>query len=210
MNYNYIAIEGTIGAGKTTLAQKLSTDFNSTSILEEFAENTFLEKFYGNPDDYAFPLEVSFLVSRFNQLQNNLSKGSVFQQKFISDYLFDKSLVFAQNNLKSDQYKLFYQLYSVFIKQLPRPELLIYLHNSISNLQENIKRRGRPFELKIEDEYLTNIQELYLAYFKTLETIPVICLDVSKADFVNDNNKYQLIKNLSETKFEAGLHFIDI
>src|SRR2546425_267201 len=116
--YNFIAVEGNIGAGKTALANLLGETYSAAMVLEEFTENTFLEKFYYDPEQYAFPLEISFLVERFNQLQQRLGKKDLFHSLFIADYFFDKSLIFAQNNLKDDQFRLYYQLFQTFGRQL--------------------------------------------------------------------------------------------
>lgn len=206
MKYNFVAIEGNIGAGKTTLAQKLAKERQASLILEEFDQNTFLEKFYINPEQYAFPLEVSFLVKRFNQLEQRLSKSDLFSAgSFISDYFFDKSLIFAQNTLKEDQYRIFYQLYQVFIKQIPRPELLIFLYNTVENLQKNIRNRGRLFEKNIERTYLDDIQQAYFSYLKNLKGISVIFLNVTDADFVNDVSKYQKINAMLDKSWPEGI-----
>ncbi|MCX6350615.1 MAG: deoxynucleoside kinase [Bacteroidetes bacterium] len=210
MKYNYIAIEGNIGAGKTTLTHKLAELYNAELILEEFAENSFLDKFYKQPEQYAFPLEVSFLVERFSQFQQRLSKQDIFSKLFIADYFFDKSLIFAQQNLKDDQFRLFYQLYSVFIKQLPQPELLVFLLNTTPNLQNNIQKRGRPFEQEIADEYLINIHKNYMSFFRTKNNSPVLVLDITNADFVLNTVDFEKISSLVEGGWDNGLHFIKI
>ncbi len=211
MLYNYIAIEGNIGAGKTSLATMLSRDLNARLILEEFSENSFLPKFYEQPELYAFPLEVSFLVERFNQLQNSLAKSDLFKPLIIADYFFEKSVIFAQNNLQEDQYKLFFQLYQTFSRQIPQPDLLLFLTNHTENLQSNIFNRGREYELGITDEYLNNIQHSYFSYFRMkVQRCPVLIVDVTEADFVSDTDKYESIKALFQKPWTESIDFIKI
>ena len=157
--YNYIAIEGIIGAGKTTLCNKLCRALEAESLLEQFEENTFLEKFYESPEAYAFTLEMSFLASRYHQLSHILSKPNLFPQLTISDFVFYKSLVFAANNLKNDELQLFRKLFDIMFNKLPKPDLTIYLNISIEKAQRNIKKRGRDFEFEIEDQYLYSLHD---------------------------------------------------
>ncbi len=206
--YNYIAIEGNIGVGKTTLASLIAETYGAELVLEEFTENSFLEKFYYDPEQYAFPLEISFLVERFNQLQQRLGKKDLFHPFFVADYLFDKSLVFAQNNLKDDQYRLYYQLFETFYRQIETPDLIVYLHNSVPNLQTNIYKRGRPFELDIEDTYLMDIQHSYLKYFKSISNRAILLLDVTEMNFVMQDSDYYKLLNLIAQPWEKKLHVI--
>ena len=146
MNYHFITIEGNIGAGKTTLAHLLSRHFNARLILEEFADNPFLPKFYENPSQYAFPLELFFMAERFKQLKDLLMQKDLFQSVSISDYLFTKCLLFAKINLPEDEFRLYQRLYEIIHQQLIQPDLLIYLHAPVSKLKENIRKRNRSYE----------------------------------------------------------------
>ena len=206
--YNYIAIEGNIGVGKTTLACLISETYSAELVLEEFTENSFLEKFYYDPEQYAFPLEISFLVERFNQLQQRLGKKDMFHPFFVADYLFDKSLVFAQNNLKDDQFRLYYQLFETFYRQIERPDLIVYLHNSIPNLQTNIYNRGRPFELDIQDNYLMDIQHSYMKYFKAQTNKAILIIDVTDMNFVKLDRDFYKLLNLISQPWEKKINFI--
>src|ERR1043165_204234 len=166
MQYHYIAIEGNIGAGKTTLAHLLSKRLNARLILEEFADNPFLPKFYENPDQYAFPLELFFMAERYKQLKDMIHTKDLFQSITISDYLFTKCLLFAKVNLPDEEFRLYQRLFEIIHQQLVHPDILIYLHAPVAKLQANIKRRNRPYEQNIPDQYLFNIQETYTHYIK--------------------------------------------
>src|SRR5579872_7151005 len=166
MNHHFIAIEGNIGAGKTTLAHMLARHFNARLILEQFADNPFLPKFYENPAQYAFPLELFFMAERYKQLKELIHTGDLFQTTTISDYLFTKCLLFARVNLPEEEYRLYQKLFEIIDNQLVRPELLIYLHAPVAKLQANIRKRNRPYEQNIPDQYLIDIQETYTQYIR--------------------------------------------
>ena len=183
MKYNFISIEGNIGSGKTSLAKKLALDFDSKLILEEFEDNPFLPKFYRNRDQYAFPLELFFMAERYHQLKNKKDKD-LFTPLTITDYFFVKSRLFAQNNLKQDELDLFSRLFNIMSSSIPSPDLVIYLYSDINRLQNNIRKRGRSFEQNISDEYLQNIQNIYLDYLKKQTSFPVILLDITKLDLL--------------------------
>ncbi|MEA3495108.1 MAG: deoxynucleoside kinase [Bacteroidota bacterium] len=208
--YSYVAISGTIGAGKTELSKIIAEKFEGKLILEEFAKNSFLEKFYKNPDRYAFPLEISFLFERFQQQKIELSKGDLFNKIFVSDYIFVKSLLFARNNLDSEQYKAFYNLYKAFEEQLLKPDLIIYLHRPVEVLKENIIIRGRSFEQNISLEYLDDIQKLYLQYFKTLLNSKVVILELKNKDFIKDEKILTKIIDLMHQNFKFGMNIIEV
>src|SRR3954466_11826797 len=166
MNYRYITIEGNIGAGKTTLANRLARHYGARIILEEFAENPFLPKFYEKPQQYAFPLELFFMAERYKQLKDLLQSQDLFSNLVISDYLFVKSLLFAKINLKEEEYSLYQKLFEIINPQLPQPDLLIFLNAPITKLQQNIKTRNRSYEQQIADEYLVNVHDMYMQYIR--------------------------------------------
>lgn len=210
MHYNFLTIEGNIGSGKTTLSQKLSEYYNTRLLLEKFADNPFLPQFYKKPERYAFPLELFFMAERYTQLKDDFTKSDLFQHKIISDYLFSKSLLFAGVTLQEQEYKLYRRLFSIIQSSLPEPDLCIYLWNSIDNLMCNIKKRGRDFEMNIQPEYLSKIQEAYLNYFKNYYKGKYLILDVSEADFVNNKNDFKKITALLESRADAKNSFIKL
>ncbi|MCD2425701.1 deoxynucleoside kinase [Niabella pedocola] len=205
MQYDFITIEGNIGAGKTTLATALSKTYNARLVLEEFADNPFLPKFYENPQQFAFPLELFFMAERYKQLQELLVQKNMFQQLTISDYLFTKSLLFARVTLSDDEYKLYQRLFEIVQQQLIQPQLLIYLHAPVRKLQENIKKRQRSYEQKIPDAYLQRIQETYLQYIKLLP-LPILFVDASHADFITNQVHLDIIRAALEKPYPAGMH----
>jgi deoxyadenosine/deoxycytidine kinase len=206
MKYNYIAIEGCIGAGKTSLAEMLAADFNAELILERFADNPFLAKFYKDPTHYAFPLEMTFLTDRYQQLKNLLSKRDLFTDLVVADYFIDKCAIFSKNNLQHDEYNLFLKIYDIITDFLPKPDILIYLYNTPENLLKNITKRGRDYEKEIQAEYLQSIQENYLTFFKQRAQFPILIVDSSMLDFVNSVADYEKIKALFQQKYETGVH----
>jgi len=209
MKHHFIAVEGNIGAGKTTLSQLLSQHYNSKLMLEEFAENPFLTKFYENPKQYAFPLELFFLAERFKQQQDLIKTADLFQSVTISDYLFTKCLLFAKVNLPEEEYRLYQKMYEVFSQQLTQPDVLIYLHAPVNKLQSNIKKRNRKFEQSIPDEYLFKLQETYTSYIKQ-HNLKTIFVDASNADFLYNEAHFKLITDALEKDLEDGQHFINL
>lgn len=208
MGYNFIAIEGNIGAGKTSLASKIAQDYNAKLILEQFEDNSFLPKFYKEPDKYAFPLEMSFLASRFQQLKDQLSAQDLFKSFTISDYYIVKSLIFAQKTLGSDEFKLYTRFFDIIHQQLPKPELLVYLYVTTPNLQRNIRDRGRPYELEIQDEYLEKIQEGYFEFIRQQSDLRILIIDTNELDFVNRDADYQKLLNVIMQEYDLGVHRI--
>lgn len=204
-HYNFIAIEGNIGAGKTTLAKKLSVDFNSRLILEQFAENPFLPKFYDNPEKHAFPLELSFLAERYQQLKNELGKQDIFKPTIVSDYYFLKSLIFAKANLIEDEYGLYSKLFHIINDSLPKPDLFVYLYHDVERLQQNIKKRGRNYEQSIPDEYLIKIQNTYFDFIKQLNDLRILVIDVNNIDFANDDAHYNHMMGIINRPYNAGI-----
>ena len=188
--YNYIAIEGNIGSGKTSLSNQIANDFDSKLILERFIDNPFLEKFYKDTKQYAFKLEMSFLADRYQQTVDDLSQLNFFNSMTISDYDIHKSLIFSKINLNVDEFnlyrKLFYSLHKSFIK----PDLIIFLKNSVENLKKNIKKRGRIYESNISDDYLININSSYSDFFKSRPDLKVKYIDVSEINFVENRLDY--------------------
>lgn len=207
--YSYIAIEGNIGAGKTSLAQKLSTDFNAKLILEEFEDNSFLPKFYNDASRFAFPLEMSFLASRFNQLKKQLIERDMFQQFIISDYIFAKCMLFSKITLDEDEYDLYLKLFEIINMQIRQPDLLVYLHNPIEKLQWNIANRGRAYEQQIKDEYLQSLSEAYLQYLNANKHLRILLIDCSSLDFVNNADHYNNIKAIICKEYTPGIHQVN-
>ena len=193
MQFSFIVIEGNIGSGKTSLSKKIAQDFNGKIILEEFADNPFLPKFYKNAELNAFPLELFFMAERFQQLSSENIESDLFSEFSIADYSFFKSKLFAQNNLKEDELNLFNKLYSIMFSSVKKPDLLVYLHSDIKRLQANIKERGREYEQEIKDEYLKDIENKYFDYLKKQTNFQVLMLDVSKINFLEDKNIYNQI-----------------
>ena len=209
MNYQFITIEGNIGAGKTTLAHLLSKHFNARLILEEFADNPFLPKFYENPGQFAFPLELFFMAERYKQLKELLQQKDMFQTVTISDYLFTKCLLFAKVNLPDDEFRLYQRLFEIIHQQLVQPDILIYLHAPVNKLQENIRKRNRVYEQKIPNEYLFNIQEKYTHYIKE-HRIKTLFVDVSNANFLDNEKQVQVIINALDKEYENGQYFLSL
>ena len=191
--YNYIAIEGNIGAGKTTLTTKIAEDFNAKTVLERFADNPFLPKFYKDQNRYAFPLEMSFLADRYQQLSDDLAQFDLFKDFVVADYHIFKSLIFAKVTLAEDEYRLYRNLFEIIYKEMPKPDLYIYLYQNTDRLLHNIKRRGRSYEQEIPAEYLDKINKGYLDYIKSQTNLNVLIIDVSDKDFVNKQEDYVFI-----------------
>ncbi|WP_428741058.1 2-amino-4-hydroxy-6-hydroxymethyldihydropteridine diphosphokinase [Tenacibaculum sp.] len=193
--YNYIAIEGNIGAGKTSLANMMSDEFNAKIVLERFADNPFLPKFYDDNDRYAFPLEMSFLADRYQQLSDDLAQFDLFKNFIVSDYYIFKSLIFAQVTLHSDEYKLYRKMFDLMYKEITKPDLYVYLYQNTERLLENIKKRGRDYEQNIEASYLQKIHDGYSNFIKTQPDLNILIVDVSDLDFVNNSDDYETIIN---------------
>ncbi|MER3472150.1 MAG: deoxynucleoside kinase [Chitinophagaceae bacterium] len=209
MKYSFVTIEGNIGAGKTTLAHLLSKHFNARLILEEFADNPFLPKFYENPQQFAFPLELFFMAERFKQLKELLQQKDLFQSITVSDYLFTKCLLFAKVNLPEDEFRLYQRLFEIIHQQLVQPDILIYLHAPVTKLQQNIKKRNRPYEQQIPDDYLFNIQETYTHYIKQ-HNIKTLFVDASNADFLGNEKHVQVIIDALDKEYSEGQHYISL
>lgn len=191
--FNYVAFEGNIGAGKTTLATKISEDFNAKTILERFADNPFLPKFYKDQNRYAFPLEMSFLADRYQQLSDDLAQFDLFKDFFVADYHIFKSLIFAKITLADDEYRLYRNLFDIIYREMPKPDLYIYLYQNSERLLQNIKKRGRSYEQKIPAEYLDKINTGYLDYIKSQTELNVLIIDISNRDFVKNQRDYLFV-----------------
>lgn len=209
--YSFIAIEGNIGAGKTTLCEMLHKDYGAQLILEQFTDNPFLPYFYKNPERYAFQVELFFMTERHKQLQEQLSQPSLFDDLVISDYFFIKTLLFAKNNLIDEEYRLFQRLFNVLNTTFKKPEILFYLHRSVDDLLKNIENRGRAYEKEIKPDYLLSIQNSYFDYFKTIRDMPVVIVDTEGLKFWNDKNAYQkLVELLQSKEYKNGLQYVEI
>ena len=193
--YNYIAIEGNIGAGKTSLANMMSDEFNAKIVLERFADNPFLPKFYEDNERYAFSLEMSFLADRYQQLSDDLAQFDLFKNFIVSDYYIFKSLIFAQVTLQKDEYKLYRKMFDLMYKEITKPDLYVYLYQNTERLLENIKNRGREYEQNIEAEYLQKIHDGYSNFIKTQQDLNILIIDVSDLDFVKKQEDYIFLLN---------------
>ena len=207
--YRYISIEGNIGAGKTSLATMLSRDLNARLVLEEFADNPFLPKFYENPERYAFPLELSFLSERFSQLTREVVAGDLFAPQVVSDYFIAKCQIFARNNLQPDEYHLFLKMYEVISSSCPKPDLLVYLYRDVADLKANIRERGREYEKNISDEYLENIQHQYMEFIRQHSDMRVLKIQMTGVDFVKRWSDYERIKQIISCEYPVGIQVIE-
>ncbi len=187
---NLIAIEGNIGAGKTTLTTRIAEDLNAKTVLERFADNPFLPKFYEDQPRYAFPLEMSFLADRYQQISDDLAQFDLFRDFIIADYHIFKSLIFAKVTLSEDEYRLYRKLFEIIYKEMPKPDLYVYLYQNTERLLENIRQRGRSYEQEIPAEYLDKINRGYLDYIKSQTDQNILVIDVSERDFVRNQSDY--------------------
>lgn len=206
MNYHFIAIEGNIGAGKTTLAHLLAKKLNARLILEEFADNPFLAKFYQNPQQYAFPLELFFIAERYKQLKDMLHTKDMFQSVTVADYMFTKCLLFSKINLTEDEFKLYQKLFDIIHQQLIVPDILIYLHSPIAVLKNNIKKRNRGYEQQIPEQYLHNLQDTYINYIKQ-HNVKTIFIEAGKADFLGNQKHLQVVVDALSEELNNGQHY---
>ncbi|GIJ94572.1 2-amino-4-hydroxy-6-hydroxymethyldihydropteridine diphosphokinase [Capnocytophaga stomatis] len=191
--YNYIAIEGNIGSGKTTLSTKIAEDFDARLILERFSDNPFLPKFYENPKQYGFTLEMSFLTERYQQMSEQLAQTNLFKPFIVSDYDIFKSLIFSQVTLTEDEFVLYRKLFYILYNQIVKPDLYIFLYQNTDRLIENIKKRGREYEKNISKEYLNQIHQGYLDFIQKNNDIRSLIIDVTELDFVKNQSDYEFI-----------------
>ena len=208
MKYRFIAIEGNIGAGKTTLCHRLAERHGCSLVLEQFTDNPFLPFFYEQPERYAFPVELFFMTERHKQLQEHFAEPDLFRSFTVSDYFFVKTLLFAKNNLSEEEFRLFQRLFSVLNATFPKPDLLLYLHRPVEVLLKQIKKRGREMERLITGEYLEELQNAYFDYFKAESATPIVVLELDDADFLQDDAVFQSISGLLGQNFRPGVQFI--
>jgi deoxyadenosine/deoxycytidine kinase len=204
MRHSYVVIEGNIGAGKTSLVNLLAQKYNGRAVLEGFADNPFLPKFYEDPQRYAFAVEMSFLSDRYHQLNNELRQQSLFSSNTFSDYSLSKSLIFARSNLEKDEFELFKKMYRVMMSNLPKPDLLVYLHRDVKELQKNIYKRGRDYEANISDDYLLKIQDSYFQYLKQ-QDLKMLVLDLNELDFLTNPELFNEICHLIDNQYDTGV-----
>ncbi|OIQ22591.1 MAG: 2-amino-4-hydroxy-6-hydroxymethyldihydropteridine diphosphokinase [Flavobacterium sp. MedPE-SWcel] len=201
-HFNYVAIEGNIGAGKTTLSGKISEDFNAKLVLERFADNPFLPKFYKDQNRYAFSLEMAFLADRYHQLSDDLAQFDLFRDFIVADYHIFKSLIFSKVTLNEDEYKLYRKLFDIIYKEMPKPDLYVYLYQNTDRLLKHIKQRGRDYEQDIKSEYLEKINKGYLDYINAQSDLNVLVIDVSERDFVQNQQDYIWILDQIQAKLK--------
>ncbi|GAB1453883.1 hypothetical protein MASR2M47_39390 [Draconibacterium sp.] len=203
----FLVIEGNIGAGKTTLAKKIAEENNAQLVLEQFADNPFLPKFYNDQERYSFPLELSFLADRYYQIKKQVFNPDLFHSLIVADYFFAKSAIFAQNTLKEDEYRLFRQIFDIVFESMPKPDLYVYLHADTNQLLKNIKTRGRDYEQNISANYLEKIKEGYFSFLKGISTFPVLVIDINNVDFVGDESVYRDLKQaVFQTGYKLGMN----
>lgn len=208
MKYKFITVEGNIGAGKTSLAKLLGKYFGAKLILETFAENPFLPKFFEDAKRYAFSAELFFLADRYQQLHEQLKEFNLFNQLTISDYVFVKSLLYSRVNLTDDEFKLFQRIFSIMYPNLPEPDLLVYIHSSVDRIIKNIRKRGRNFEQSVSETYLLKIQQAYFNYFKQKPNLKILIIQADAIDFVNNIEDFKKIVSLIEKDYLPGVHTI--
>ena len=196
MEIKYLVIEGNIGAGKTSLCNKIAVEKNAKLLLEQFAKNPFLPKFYEKPEQYAFPLELSFLADRYLQLKKEIYNLDLFKNFIVADYFFMKSLIFSSQTLQDDEYNLYRQLFNIIYEKLPKPDLYVYLHKSSKNLLKNIQKRGREYEQNITEDYLQKIEDGYFNFFKQQNDMKIVIIDTNNINFVENEDDYKKIINL--------------
>ncbi|MEN8117827.1 MAG: deoxynucleoside kinase [Bacteroidota bacterium] len=203
----FLVIEGNIGAGKTTLAEMLAKEHNAKLVLEQFADNPFLPKFYTDKERYSFPLELSFLADRYNQIKKEVLNLDLFHSFLVADYYFAKTAIFAQNTLKDDEYHLFRQIFDIVFESMPKPDLYVYLHADVDKLIKNIEIRGRDYEQNMDPAYLEKIKDGYFGFFKQVINFPVLIIDTNNIDFVHNHEHYQQLKNaIFKSDYKLGIN----
>lgn len=206
MQYRFITIEGNIGSGKTTLAHQLAAHSGARLVLEEFADNPFLPKFYADPSQYAFPLELFFMAERYKQLKE-MPGPDLFSDQTVSDYLFIKSLLFAKMNLEADEFALYQKLFDIINPQLPQPDILIFLNAPVHQLQRNIRQRGRPYEQQIKDSYLERVQEMYMQFIRQYP-MRILMVDTTQTDFLRSPADFRALLAALDKDMAPGVHYL--
>lgn len=207
--HDFVAIEGNIGAGKTTLATAIAAATGRRLLLEEFEENPFLPDFYRDGERYAFPLELYFLAERFQQLKELASGPDLFSEGYVSDYFIHKSLIFAKQNLNADEFKLFVRLFDQLHGSLPKPDIVLYLYRGVEELQANIRKRGREYEQSIEDDYLDGIQKEYLSYLERSENMTILLWDCEGYEFTSDSDGLRHVLSALDKDYPKGVNRIE-
>lgn len=203
----FLVIEGNIGAGKTTLSEMIAQDYNAKLVLEQFADNPFLPKFYKDQERYSFPLELSFLADRYRQIKSQVLDLDLFHSFMVADYYFAKTAIFAQNTLKDDEYRLFRQIFDIVFESMPKPDLYVYLHANVDRLIKNIASRGRDYEQDIQPAYLDKIQRGYFDFLKQIASFPILVIDTNNIDFVKNPDDYQALKNaIFHSEYKLGIN----
>jgi len=203
----FLVIEGNIGAGKTTLAGKLAEEYNAKLILEQFADNPFLPKFYNDQERYSFPLELSFLADRYNQIKKEVLNLDLFHNMLVADYYFAKSAIFADNTLKKDELHLFRKIFSIIFESMPKPDLYVYLHADRDKLLKNISQRGRDYEVNITPGYLDKIKQGYFNFFRQKLPFPILIIDINAIDFVENTDHYNPVKEaIFNSDYKLGMN----
>lgn len=187
---HYIAIEGVIGAGKTSLARMLSERLGARLVLEQFEENPFLAKFYEDPEHYAFQTQIFFLLSRYKQ-QQELYQADLFHSHIVSDYIFEKDKIFAYLTLRDDELKLYENVLTAIEKSIPPPDLVVYLQSGVERLLDNIKVRGRDMERNMSEEYIRELNEAYNYFFFRYKSAPLLIVKATEIDFVNNPDHFE-------------------
>ena len=203
----FLVIEGNIGAGKSTLSQMIAKDYNAKLVLEQFADNPFLPKFYKDKERYSFPLELSFLADRYYQIKKEVLNLDLFHSLMVADYYFAKTAIFAENTLKKDEYRLFRQIFDIIFESMPKPDLYVYLHSDVNRLMKNIKIRGRDYEQNMDPAYLEKISDGYFRFFKQITTFPILVVDINAIDFVKNPEHYQRLKSaIFNSDYKLGIN----
>lgn len=204
---SYIAIEGVIGAGKTSVARMLSEKLNAKLILENFEDNPFLEKFYIDPSKYAFRTQMFFLLERYTQLQE-VHQKELFQNFVVSDYIFEKDKIFAYLNLSDDELKIYEHVVQGLDKGIVVPDLVIYLQSSVDRLMQNIKRRDREIEKEISEEYISSLNEAYNYFFSRYKASKIMIVNCEEIDFVNNLSDFdELVNEIFKTDLSAVKYY---